>query len=194
MLKQLWKQYSEDGNERAFSTLFTLIASDLYSYGTNLGYNSDDVNDAIQDVFINLHCNNKINIKGETIKFYLLRSVKNRLIDIQRAKKPTSELDNTLIEFQLQLSIEDEYINNERIFIMKEQVSAILNQLTDHQKEIIYLRYIEDLDYDQIADILNMNVQNIRGQVFKTLQKLRKLNTQEETIILLLISSYFKSM
>ncbi|MGL4411191.1 MAG: RNA polymerase sigma factor [Bacteroidales bacterium] len=186
MLKQLWEQYTENGDERAFSSLFTLIASDLYSYGVSLGYNSDDINDAIQDVFINLHCNNKATIKGDTIKFYLLRSVKNRLIDMDRTRKPTSELNNNMLDFHLQLSIEDEYINREHIYLLKEQVSDILNQLTTHQKEIVYLRYIEGLEYEQIADILNLNVQNIRGQVFKALQKLRKLSPQEQTTIILL--------
>ncbi|MGL5014559.1 MAG: RNA polymerase sigma factor [Bacteroidales bacterium] len=186
MLKQLWEQYTENGNERAFSSLFTLIASDLYSYGVSLGYNGDDVNDAIQDVFINLHCNTKATIKGDTIKFYLLRSVKNRLIDINRTRRPTSELDNNMFDFSLQISIEDEYIDKEHIYLLKEQVSEILNQLTAHQREIVYLRYIEGLEYDQIADMLNLNVQNIRGQVFKALQKLRKLSPQEQTSIILL--------
>jgi len=186
MLKQLWEKYVEENNERAFSSLFTLIASDLHSYGVSLGYNSDDVNDAIQDVFINLHCNKKTNIKGDTIKFYLLRSVKNRLIDMDRMRKPVSELSNNMVDFSIQLSIEDEYIDREHIHLVKEQVSEILNQLTAHQKEIVYLRYIEGLEYDQIADILNLNVQNIRGQVFKALQKLRKLSPQEQTSILIL--------
>ncbi|MGL4292159.1 MAG: RNA polymerase sigma factor [Bacteroidales bacterium] len=189
MLKQLWKQYNCEGNERAFTALFTLLSSDLYAYGTGLGYKHDDVNDAIQEVFINLHCNKNLTIQAETLKFYLLRSVKNKLIDMERVKKITSPWEEHAHEFDLQLSIEEDYIHRENMDHIRRQVSSVLDQLTPHQKEIVYLRYIEGLEYDQIAELLNMNVQTVRGQVFKSMQKLRKLNPAGQALFFMLLGS-----
>lgn len=58
-------------------------------------------------------------------------------------------------------------------------MNRILDLLTDHQREIVYLRFIEEMPYEEIAVMLDMKIQTVRGQVFKAMEKLRKLDSKD---------------
>ena len=70
-----------------FIALYKFYYQDLYAYGVSLGFNTEDVKDAIQEVYLKLYFNERLCIDEKKIKFYLLRSVRNQLIDWERTKK-----------------------------------------------------------------------------------------------------------
>ena len=69
-----------------FIALYKFYYQDLYAYGVSLGFNTEDVKDAIQEVYLKLYFNERLCIDEKKIKFYLLRSVRNQLIDWERTK------------------------------------------------------------------------------------------------------------
>lgn len=172
--------------------LFSLYYSDVHAYGVCLGFHQDQVEDAIHDVFLKLYRNQSIKLNDKTIKPYLFKSVRNKLIDYGRERstedKFALEYSN---DFVLDLSVEDEYIHDEETNSVKEKVEHILASLTSHQREIIYLRYLEEMSYDEIASLLDMKVQSVRGQVFKVLQKLRRKSSEEWIVAIFLILQNF---
>ena len=170
-----------------FIALYKFYYQDLYAYGVSLGFNTEDVKDAIQEVYLKLYFNEHLCIDEKKIKFYLLRSVRNQLIDWERTKKDTSSIEEEERSFKLSVSVEESFISDEEDLLLKKRVNRILDLLTDHQREIVYLHFIEEMPYEEIAVMLNMKIQTVRGQVFKAMEKLRKLDSKDYFLFFLIL-------
>ena len=170
-----------------FIALYKFYYQDLYAYGVSLGFNAEDVKDAIQEVYLKLYFNEHLCIDEEKIKFYLLRSVRNQLIDWERTKKDTSSIEEEERSFKLSVSVEESFISDEEDLLLKKRVNRILDLLTDHQREIVYLHFIEEMPYEEIAVMLDMKIQTVRGQVFKAMEKLRKLDSKDYFLFFLIL-------
>lgn len=170
-----------------FIALYKFYYQDLYAYGVSLGFNTEDVKDAIQEVYLKLYFNERLCIDEKKIKFYLLRSVRNKLIDWERTKKDTSSIEEEERSFKLSVSVEESFISDEEDLLLKKRVNRILDLLTDHQREIVYLHFIEEMPYEEIAVMLDMKIQTVRGQVFKAMEKLRKLDSKDYFLFFLIL-------
>ena len=170
-----------------FIALYKFYYQDLYAYGVSLGFNTEDVKDAIQEVYLKLYFNERLCIDEKKIKFYLLRSVRNQLIDWERTKKDTSSIEEEERSFKLSVSVEENFISDEEDLLLKKRVNRILDLLTDHQREIVYLHFIEEMPYEEIAVMLDMKIQKVRGQVFKAMEKLRKLDSKDYFLFFLIL-------
>lgn len=170
-----------------FIALYKFYYQDLYAYGVSLGFNTEDVKDAIQEVYLKLYFNERLCIDEKKIKFYLLRSVRNQLIDWERTKKDTSSIEEEERSFKLSVSVEESFISDEEDLLLKKRMNRILDLLTDHQREIVYLHFIEEMPYEEIAVMLDMKIQTVRGQVFKAMEKLRKLDSKDYFLFFLIL-------
>ena len=170
-----------------FIALYKFYYQDLYAYGVSLGFNTEDVKDAIQEVYLKLYFNERLCIDEKKIKFYLLRSVRNQLIDWERTKKDTSSIEEEERSFKLSVSVEESFISDEEDLLLKKRVNRILDLLTDHQREIVYLHFIEEMPYEEFAVMLDMKIQTVRGQVFKAMEKLRKLDSKDYFLFFLIL-------
>lgn len=170
-----------------FIALYKFYYQDLYAYGVSLGFNTEDVKDAIQEVYLKLYFNERLCIDEKKIKFCLLRSVRNQLIDWERTKKDTSSIEEEERSFKLSVSVEESFISDEEDLLLKKRVNRILDLLTDHQREIVYLHFIEEMPYEEIAVMLDMKIQTVRGQVFKAMEKLRKLDSKDYFLFFLIL-------
>lgn len=179
-------QFVQEGDMQ-FIALYKFYYQDLYAYGVSLGFNTEDVKDAIQEVYLKLYFNERLCIDEKKIKFYLLRSVRNQLIDWERTKKDTSSIEEEERSFKLSVSVEESFISDEEDLLLKKRVNRILDLLTDHQREIVYLHFIEEMPYEEIAVMLDMKIQTVRGQVFKAMEKLRKLDSKDYFLFFLIL-------
>lgn len=170
----------------AFSAIYKAHVDSLYSYGIGLGYSHDACLDAIQDVFYKLYCQ-KFLVNVDNIRFYLLRSLKNRLIDMQKAtKKEITHHDIGGLPFSVEVSVKDHVVDREDEELIKNKVETLLNLLTDRQREAIYLRYMQELEYEEIGKLLNMSAESVRKLVHRGIEKIRQ-NTNPDTFGLALV-------
>lgn len=158
--------------------IYDCYVDDMYTYALYLGFNEYDVMDAIHDVFFKL-CEKEGSLKDiANLKFYLFKSLRNRLINI--ARKDKKELCfNNLVDFEylfskLKDTVENKFIEKEEEKKIQDKITEMLCLLSPRQKEIIYLRYIQECDYNQIAEIMSMDYNNCRKLVYKAIQVLRK--------------------
>lgn len=152
----------------------------LFSYALNMGFKEQEIMDAIHDVFYKLCIQHSSLNEISNLKTYLFKSLRNRLIDLYRSNKEFIGLNNdydenhNILPFQLTASGEDELIEKEDSEEIKSKVEHVLNQLTNRQREIVYLRYIRECRYEEIAEITNITVETSRNLVSKSLAKLKK--------------------
>ena len=82
------------------------------------------------------------------------------------------------------MNVEDLLIEEEEQQQIKREIEEMLGSLTDRQREIIYLRYVQEYDYPQIAQLLNISVHGCRKLVSKAITSLRE---KFGTLILLML-------
>ena len=146
----------------------------MFTYGCYLGFAREVVKDAIHDIFIKITTDSDKLDDISNIKFYLFRSLKNRLLDIHKNQREYIGLENIdEIPFNIQVNVEELMIEQEDQMQIKTGIEQMLNSLTDRQREIIYLRYVQGYDYQQISELLHISVHGCRKLVSKALLNLR---------------------
>ena len=115
------------------------------------------------------------------ILFYLLRALRNQLIDTYKLKRHYSEVLTGEITdelpYKIKITVEDEIIAAEEQAEVSQKVDEILSILTERQREIIYLRYMQECSYEEIAEIMQISVPACRKLLYRTLLKLKHNNT-----------------
>ena len=160
------------------ATVYNLYVDDLVMYGCYLGFEKEAVKDAIQDVFYKIVSDNKTFNKVSNIKFYLFKSLKNRLIDMYKYQREHISIEEIGISvempFNIRVNVENLIIEKEEQLQIKTEIEHMLNALTNRQREVIYLRYIHEYDYDQIAELLNISIHGCRKLVSVAINNLRE--------------------
>lgn len=160
------------------ASIYNLYVNDLFNYGKYLGFKKDVVMDAIHDVFCRLAENDSVLRDVANIKSYLFRCLKNRLLDIYKSEREIVsicadyDITNNL-PFEIHINIEDKLIDKEEKQLIESQIAEMLNTLTDRQREVIYLRYVQGCDYKEIAELLNISIQSCRNHVARSIKELR---------------------
>jgi RNA polymerase sigma factor (sigma-70 family) len=149
--------------------------NDLFSYGLSLGAEKEVVKDAIQDIFLNIYFNKKEFESVNHFKYSLFRSLKNRLYNIYKSKAVSKSegLSDEFMNFPVTTTVLDEIIDEEEQKNIKKQVDSLLSKLTARQREVIYLRYMQNLEYEQIGKMMDITPHAARKLVSRSLKKMR---------------------
>lgn len=182
------------GDEGAFSFFYKYFINDMYAYGRSLGADEAYVMDAIQDVFVKVF-HDKPSIKSvEHFKHFLLKSLKNHLYDLFKSKSfsNTDNINDDVLSFSIKTTVLDEIIEEEDRVIIEYKIEKLLSILTPLQKEAVYLRYILDLEYNEISQIMTKPETSIRKLVSQAIIKIRKENSMLPMVVFIsLLSSRF---
>ena len=175
MVDNNWHKFLKDGDIKAFSAFYNAHVNDLYSYGLSLSFSKDICRDAIQDVFCKLFVEKHKLLLINNIKAYLFKVYKNRLIDIYKEfKKTEGAFSLSEFPFNTEVDAEDIIIDAEETENLKRKVEKLLICLTPRQREAVYLRYMQQMEYDEIASILDMSSESVRKLVHRAMIKLRE--------------------
>lgn len=175
------------GDDRAFSTLYEKYVNELFAYGSAWQLSEETLEDAVHDVFCKLYFNRKLLKNVENIRLYLFRMLKNKLIDIFKTSKEIYPISESGMEFTLKSTVEDELIMEEDRIEIQQKVDSLLSRLTEHQREVIYLRFILEMEYQEIGLYLNITPQTAKNIVFRAMKSMREVDF---IVFLLLLSNY----
>jgi len=170
---ELWSLLKE-GDEEAYSQLFRRYYPSLVSYGKTLIRNESLVKDCVQEVFIEVWIYRQKLVDPLSVKAYLLSSVRKRIarrIERDHIFRNADELNEDL--GGISFTILEEIIADEE---SKNQVASInkhLNNLPKRQKEALYLRFHQGLDIDQIAGLMDINLQSASNLLHRGIKLLR---------------------
>jgi len=172
----LWQRIRV-GDEQAFTAIFEKYHRTLYNYGSKLSTNSSLVEDAVQDVFIDIwRLRNNLTENVTSVKFYLYRALRRRIhvaVDKFPSMEEISELDDE--------DTPANHTHSEAILIEAESSSAraqriqeLLAQLPERQLEALTLRYFDEFSIEEIAEIMSVNEKSVRNFIYKALTSLRQ--------------------
>ena len=91
---------------------------------------------------------------------------------------------NESLDFQPEYSIEFQMMEHETDTANRQRINKALEHLPSRQKEALYLRYNESLEYEEVAKILHISVESARKQVYRALKTLREIIDNQSITIL----------
>ncbi|HUP10855.1 MAG TPA: sigma-70 family RNA polymerase sigma factor [Niastella sp.] len=168
----LWEAYQK-GDQDSFALLFRRYYEPLVHYGNKLTFSSDVLEDCIQELFTELW-QNKSQTQVQSVKAYLFKSLKYKLYRANQ-RKTASPFNENNSEVLFELSHETLMIGREQDAEKMARVLQALGQLSNRQKEIIYLKFYQELTYDEVSEIMNINYQAARNLLYQSIKSLKKL-------------------
>ncbi len=178
-----------DGDEEAYSGLFCKYYPVLISYGKSLTSRHVLVPDCVQEVFIEIWIYRKNLAVPSSVKAYLLSSIRKRIarrLERDHIFRHTREFAD--LEFSVNFNVLDEMITDEEARSQVYQLNKLLNQLPERQKEALYLRYHQELEIEQIAELMQINPQSVSNLLHRAIKHLKTLTGEFPYLLLLLIS------
>lgn len=170
----IWKRF-KSGDDAALSYIYKKQYKLLFAYGMKIIPNQELIKDAIQDVFVKLYLHRKNLSDTININAYLIRTLKNKLFDQLSSKYEFLSIDSIPFNFKLEEPFLEKYAKEDSDLKKIKMLLTAINSLTPSQKEIIYLRFIRNLSYDEIGEILNIKYQSAKNLTTRALAKLREV-------------------
>jgi len=170
----LWNSFKK-GNELALSMLYKKYVQGLYDYGMNTSKDHDMVLDCLQELFLRLWTKRESVSDIRAVRPYLYKSFRRLLIhQLVEQRKLLTFLAGQATAFEFTLSIESTMIDDELKAERIKKLQSCIQSLTKGQREVIYLKFFNELSYREIADITEMQVDSVYNLVSKAIELLRK--------------------
>ncbi len=191
----LWEAFLS-GEREAFESIYTRHYKSLYEYGMRKLQNEELVRDYVHDLFVKLWMNRKTTGSTDNIRYYLLASFRNFIINQSTKKSNLNYVDMEEAEvFQINFNAEAESARLDQVDEQAQKVLQALNQLSPRQKEVLYLRYFEELEFKEIADMMDISVKGVYKLNSRALETLRGiLDMPNASIISLILLLRFKGI
>jgi RNA polymerase sigma factor (sigma-70 family) len=142
-----------------FENTIEILTNKMYRLAKRLLISHEEAQDATQEVLLKLYKNN--NNTWKNIEAYAVSSVKNYCLDVLKSKRSQNISLNNRVDFITNQCLIRK-IDSENDY---EIVAQIIANLPDQQKIIVQLRDIEQMEFDDIASIMKMNVTAVRMQL-----------------------------
>lgn len=173
----LWDAFRH-GDEAAFIYLYRQYFDTLINYGLQYFQDKVEVQDFVQDLFIDLRLKRHRLVPLKlSLKAFLLVSLKNRILDDKRKRKVRRDnLRRYSEDFEFILPVEEELVRMQAYREKMEKLKSVLTNLSARQREAIYYLYYENLSYAEIAVLMKLNhVESARNLIYKACKALRKM-------------------
>lgn len=164
------------GHVESFGELVEAYAGRLYNAVARMVGNADDAEDIVQETF--LQAFRKLDTFRANSSFYtwIYRIAVNAAINFHRRTKKTVSL-SVHPDPGRELAVDDDEQPAHRLESQEEaaRVQAGLMRLSTEHRQILVMREIDDLSYEQIADILGMPVGTVRSRLHRARLQLKEL-------------------
>ncbi len=171
----IWLAF-KNGSSQAFDYIYDTYFSKLYSYGMRFSSDKALIKDCIQNIFVELWRKKETLSNVQSIKFYLYKCLRRRIIHalVQEEKYVHDDELDEHYNFEVIFSHEFFLITRQISEENQERLTKAFELLTKRQREAVYLRYYDNLDYQQIALIMQLkDVKYARTLIYRALDVLK---------------------
>jgi RNA polymerase sigma factor (sigma-70 family) len=162
------------GSGEAFEQIFRHYYPSLLNYGLRFNKDEEEVKDCIQILFMNIWERKAFLGNSDSIRNYLLASLRRLILKRAKANPLTIALDDDDSLFHVELSAEMKMIHDQTL---KENVISLqraIQNLPARQKEALYLRFYNDQSFGEISLIMNISTRAVYKLIYKALDALNE--------------------
>ena len=172
---RLWELFKE-GKEVAFSHIYRTHFECLFQYGCQFTKNESIVEDALQDMFIELREKRRKTTIKSSIRNYLFTCLRRRILLYKKnINDHTTNFENSEYRlFEIEISAEQKIIAEQIKTDNKKRLKEAVMTLTNRQREAIYCLYYEGLNYKEIKELMGFtNIRSVRNLIYKALNHMK---------------------
>ena len=168
------KLYNEylNGEKDAFELLYNKYKDKVQYFVYNIVRDYQKAEDITQDVFIYI-MQNKIK-DGYSFKYYIYLVAKSRAYNLINMEKRRTEINEKYIfneTMKIEQDVADIITKNEK----RQAIITAIDMLDDRYKNAMYLVKIEELTYEETAQILGESIQNVKNLIHRGKKEIRKI-------------------
>ena len=185
--EQLVKEYAEGKNE-AFDILLKRHQERIFNYILRIVKNEDIANDIFQETFVKAILTIKQGRYTENGKFpaWISRIAHNLIIDYFRQEKSenhqSSDLEDVNVLNRKELceaTVEDHLITAQ----IREDVKFLIKELPPLQREVLNMRYYQNLSFKEIAEITGVSINTALGRMRYAILNLRRIASEKAIVL-----------
>lgn len=172
------------GNNRAFDELLSRNQSKLFSYILFVVRDEDKANDLFQETFVKVITKLHQGRYVDSGKFgaWIMRIAHNVIMDWYREQRsrnliePTDENDLSNLSGNeiLDSNVENRYVNDQIMF----DVKNMMNMLPPTQREVVFMRFYQDLSFKEIAETTGVSINTSLGRMRYAILNLRRMSKE----------------
>ncbi len=166
-LKQLFTELKSSNNNVAFETLYKKYNKLVYRIAFTILKNKEDSEDIVQVVFSKIYSLSKDKLPIDNIATWIYSVTKNESISLFRKRKNTIDL-----ECMYEIADSDDEINR---IIDQDRYNRILSKLNNKEKEVVSLKILTNLTFDEIAKLLDVPTGTVKWRYYKSIHTLKIL-------------------
>ncbi len=170
-----------NGNNMAFDTLLKRYERKVFTYILYSVKNEEVAQDLFQDCFMRIITKLHSGLYTENGKFssWIMRIAHNLVIDYHRQNQGTNVVSNDESEYDLlnDSDIAMEYSREKEIVDIQtlNDVKALIKKLPANQREVVLMRFYEELSFKEIAETTGVSINTALGRMRYALINLRRL-------------------
>ena len=185
--EQLVKNYA-NGDSDAFDTLLARYQQKIYSYILFLVHDDEVADDLFQETFMKAIVTIRQGRYVESGRFsaWLTRIAHNLVIDKYRQDRNSNVISNDASDADLfndaslsDITVEMKMITEQSLT----DVGRLLKELPDNQKEVLYMRFYQDLSFKEIAEATGVSINTALGRMRYGLINLRKMVSERGIVL-----------
>ena len=178
----------QGGDDKAFDELLTRYQGKLYNYILFAVRNQELAEDIFQETFVKAIVTIQQGRYTADGRFgaWITRIAHNLVIDSFRSERNENTISNDECEVDLLNNI-DLCDDNVEMQMVNDQTLADVRRLVDalphNQREVVYMRYYQDLSFKEIAEITGVSINTALGRMRYALLGMRRM-AEEHNIVL----------
>ena len=177
------------GNNKAFDELLASTQDKLFSYIYFVVRDEDKANDLFQETFVKVITKLHQGRYVDSGKFsaWIMRIAHNVIMDWYRELRsrniiePTEENDLTKLSMNnvLDMNVENRYVNDQILV----DVKKMMNKLPPTQREVVFMRFYQDLSFKEIAELTGVSINTSLGRMRYAILNLRKMSREHNIVL-----------
>lgn len=177
---EMYVKKALEGDQRAYQQLTEKYRRPLQFHVTKMVKETEQVEDLVQEAFIKAFKNLDSYSTSYAFSTWLYRITTNHTIDYLRKKKlKTTSIDKPIKTREGEMSFElpDEQAETDRGIIRKQRKKIIthaIENLPDKYRQVIEMRHIEEMSYQEISDQLDLPLGTVKAHIFRAREMLYK--------------------
>ena len=163
----------------AFKQHILPLKDKLFRFAFHLLQNVHEAEDAVQEVMAAIWARRAEWPQWNSIPAYCMTATRNQCLDrLRRRRKVTVHEDNAKPIHSTESDPYEKVTNKEMI----QRIRVCMDQLPPNQQQVIRLREMEGFSYNEIAQVLDMSLDQVKVNLFRGRNAIRKIIVKEEEI------------
>ena len=171
------KRYKDSGDKIWFEKIYRHYMPKIYRFYYFKLKNRQLAEDLTSELFIRVYGGlGKTSLNSKSFSVWIYRIANNLMVDYFRKTGKAVEYSTAPEKFDnlvQQSSSAESYFAKSESGFKNRKLAAAVGRLTELQRDVILLKFVEDMDYDTIAQVLKKRKATVRGIVFRAMTELK---------------------